>query len=288
MWHKEGVPDRSKRQDLPEISSQWLLWNKPRGTPPEQPYLQLGITVDDDFEFIFGPDGKHIHPTQDIRFTEGPSLRDNLWEQRNCSSPSVRMLGTRDRPYWSRPNMRIRFTSALAHYLTRAVCPEALRRVMGGRYPNGPREWTQAYNILQGWDSYKNRPAHGREQFRSVNRLSDRRSRRGRRRRAEACHGDVRVIDGELNTTSHTGSSPPSQNNSIDDFSVSHSSGSAVPHSPEHRSRNIRWARAMHHGLRNQVEPGLSVIEFSRLSFTRGIVGRLVRDCVSLPRERVA
>merc|ERR1712032_1650736 len=44
----------------------------------------------------------------------------------------------------------------------------------------------------------------------------------------------------------------------------------------------------MHHGLRNQVEPGLSVIEFSRLSFTRGLVGRLVRDCVSLPRERVA
>ena len=159
---------------------------------------------------------------------------------------------------------------------------------MGGRYPNGPREWTQAYNILQGWDSNKNRPAYGREQFRSVNRLSDRRGRRGRRRRAEACLRDVRVIDGNLTTTSHTGSSPPSQNNSIEDFSVSHSSGSAVPHSTEHRSQNIRWARAMHHALRNQVERGLSVIEFSRLSITRGLVGRLVRDCVSLPRERVA
>ena len=150
MWREEGVPDQSKCQDLPEISSQWLLWDKPRGTPPKQPYLQLGVTVDNDFEFILGPDGKPIHPSLDIRLTEGPSLRDNLWEQRNCSSPSVRMLGTRDRPYWSRPNMQIRFTSALAHYLTRAVCPEALRRVMGGRYPNGPREWTQAYNILQG------------------------------------------------------------------------------------------------------------------------------------------
>ena len=50
----------------------------------------------------------------------------------------------------------------------------------------------------------------------------------------------------------------------------------------------MRWARAMHHGLRNQVEQGLSVIESSRLSFTRGIMGRIVRDLVSLPRERVA
>ena len=173
------------------------------------------------------------------------------------------MLGTRDRPYWSRPNTRIRFTTALAHYLTRAVCPEDLRQAMGGRYPNGPRDWTQVYNILQGWDSHKNRPAHEREKFCSVNRFGNRRRRRGRSRRAEACNGDVRVIDGDITTTSHTGSSPPSQHNIIEDPSVSDSSGSAFPHSPEHRSRNIRWARAMNHGLRNQVEQGLSVIESS-------------------------
>ena len=87
---------------------------------------------------------------EDAWFTTRP---DKVFQAaaQNGQIPSVYEIGTEPgRIYYSDVNRDVTFPDTVAAYLRRHVCSKHLKKLMGGRYPNGPKEWMMAYRRRTG------------------------------------------------------------------------------------------------------------------------------------------
>ena len=171
---KRAPPPRY--DSIPGISTGNGSWPAP-ATPwdGKDPYSDCGVKVPPGYEFLLGGDGKAVHMSEDLRLSTPPSDRLLRAEAREGLIPSVYLIGSPERPYYSEPNRDVRFPDAVAHYLKRHVCPEHLRKLLG-RYPNGHRDWITVYRMLHGWEEGKTR-----QPFRAIPRADPWRSRTFRR-----------------------------------------------------------------------------------------------------------
>ena len=138
-------------EDVPGISTGNGTWPRAERRRLGTYDKAYGVTISPAFEYLIGGDGKNVPIWEDLRFTRRP---DKVFEAaaRNSLIPSVYEIGTEPgRIYYSKANKEVSFPDTVAAYLRRHVCPEHLKKLMGGRYPNGPKEWMIVYWRLHRW-----------------------------------------------------------------------------------------------------------------------------------------
>ena len=156
--HARWAP-KPRYEDVPGISTGNGAWPRPEQPPTGQGGYDdvYGVTVSPSFEYLIGGDGKRVPIWEDERFVRPPPDRVLQAAARNGLIPSVYLIGTPEQPYYSEANRDVSFPDTVAAYLRRHVCPKHLKQLMGGRYPNGPKEWVSAYRRLHGWEDDKPR-----------------------------------------------------------------------------------------------------------------------------------